>query len=118
MPEINPYNIDHLKVLHGILTRYVEEESGEFRKGEEGVFNGDVCIFMAPPAKFVAGQMEALFQWMNEKKETVHPLILASVFHYEFVFIHPFAEKEVTKGDANISTFQPEGADFFMLFSA
>ena len=92
LPEINPYNIDHLKVLHGILTRYVDEESGEFRKGEEGVFNGDVCIFMAPPAKFVAEQMEALFQWMNEKKETVHPLILASVFHYEFVFIHPFAD--------------------------
>ena len=37
---------------------------------------------------------------------------------HDFLCIHPFNEKEVTKGDANISTFQPEGADFFMLFSA
>ena len=39
-------------------------------------------------------------------------------FHVRFERIHPFAEKEVTKGYANISTFQPEVADFFMLFSA
>lgn len=38
--------------------------------------------------------------------------------HHRITVIHPFPEKEVTKGDANISTFQPEGADFFMLFSA
>ena len=49
---------------------------------------------------------------MNEVKDTVHLLILSSIFHYEFMFVHPFSEKEVTKGDANISTFQPEGADF------
>ena len=34
--------------------------------------------------------MDNLFQWMNEAKETINPLILSSVFHYEFVFIHPF----------------------------
>lgn len=38
--------------------------------------------------------------------------------YIEMNIAHPFREKEVTKGDANISTFQPEGADFFMLFSA
>ena len=29
---------------------------------------------------------------MNEGTGTVHPLILSSVFHYEFVIIHPFAD--------------------------
>lgn len=30
---------------------------------------------------------------MDEKNETkVHPLIMAAVFHYEIVFIHPFAD--------------------------
>jgi Fic family protein len=47
---------------------------------------------MAPPAKFVPEQMESLFKWMNRYKDTVHPLILAAVFHYEFVFIHPFTD--------------------------
>lgn len=116
--EINPYDINDLKKFHGVMTNNVVEESGEFRRGEEGVFNGDECIFMAPPARLVSQLMEDLFNWMKEAQHSVHPLILSSVFHYEFVFIHPFSEKEVTKGDANISTFQPEGADFFMLFSA
>ena len=29
---------------------------------------------------------------MKEAKNSVHPLILGSVFHYEFVFIHPFSD--------------------------
>ena len=86
------YSIEDLKRLHGIMTKYTVEESGNFRRGEEGVFNGDKCIFMAPPASLVLEQMQSLFNWMNKAKDTVHPLILAAVFHYEFVFIHPFAD--------------------------
>ena len=90
--EINPYSIKDLKKFHGIMTKYVVEESGEFRRGEEGVFNGNQCIFMAPPARFVPQLMDNLFEWMEKAENTVHPLILSSVFHYEFVFIHPFAD--------------------------
>ena len=90
--EIQPFSIKSLKLFHGIMTKYVVEESGDFRRGEEGVFNGDECIFMAPPAQFVPQLMDDLFTWMKEEKNTVHPLIMSSVFHYEFVFIHPFAD--------------------------
>ena len=74
------------------MTKFIEDESGSFRKGEEGVFNGDKCIFMAPPARLVPEQMKNLFDWMKNSNNIVHPLILASVFHYEFVFIHPFSD--------------------------
>lgn len=90
--EIDPYSIKHLKQFHGIMTKYVVEESGEFRRGEEGVFSGDQCIFMAPPARLVPQLMEELFGWMKEVQNDVHPLILGSVFHYEFVYIHPFSD--------------------------
>lgn len=90
--EINPYSIKDLKKYHGIMTKYVVEESGDFRQGEEGVFNGDQCIFMAPPARFVPQLMDELLDWMKEAKTEIHPLILSSVFHYEFVFIHPFSD--------------------------
>lgn len=90
--EIDPYSIKDLKKFHSIMTKYVVEESGDFRCGEEGVFNGDQCIFMAPPARFVPQLMNDLFNWMKESKSSVHPLILSSVFHYEFVFIHPFSD--------------------------
>ena len=74
------------------MTKYVVEDSGEFRQGEEGVFNGNQCIFMAPPARFVPQLMDELFEWMKKAQGIVHPLILSSVFHYEFVFIHPFSD--------------------------
>lgn len=90
--EIQPFSIKSLKLFHGIMAKYVVEESGDFRRGEEGVFNGDECIFMAPPAQFVPQLMDDLFAWMKEEKNNVHPLIMSSVFHYEFVFIHPFAD--------------------------
>ena len=90
--EIQPFSIKSLKLFHGIMTKYVVEESGDFRRGEEGVFNGDECIFMAPPAQFVPQLMDDLFAWMKEEKNNVHPLIMSSVFHYEFIFIHPFAD--------------------------
>ena len=90
--QINPYNINDLKKLHGIMTKYLIDESGEFRKGEDGVFDGDKCIFMAPPAKFVPELMSNLFDWLIRNKDEIHPLILSSVFHYEFVFIHPFSD--------------------------
>jgi len=47
---------------------------------------------MAPPPNLVPGQMDCLFDWLGAAADTVHPLILSSVFHYEFVFIHPFAD--------------------------
>lgn len=92
LSEIDPYNIRHLKKFHGIMTKYLVEESGEFCSGEEGVFNGNQCVFMAPPARFVPQLMDELFAWLKEAKDDVHPLILSSVFHYEFVFIHPFSD--------------------------
>ena len=90
--KFDPYSISDLKKLHGIMTYLTVQDSGVFRTHNEGVFNGDVCIFMAPPPQFVPGQMQALFDWMRKARQTVHPLILSSVFHYEFVFIHPFSD--------------------------
>ena len=88
----DPYSLRDLQKLHGIMTYHTVQESGIFRTHNEGVFNGDRCIFMAPPPEFVPEQMNTLFMWMRTEKDTVHPLILSSVFHYEFVFIHPFSD--------------------------
>ena len=90
--KFDPYSLRDLQRLHGVMTYLTVQESGVFRTHNEGVFNGDVCIFMAPPPQFVSGQMQGLFKWMHDAKDMVHPLILSSVFHYEFVFIHPFSD--------------------------
>lgn len=90
--EINPYSIHDLKKVHGVMTFLTVKESGEFRKGAEGVFDGNKCIFVCPPPEMIDSLIKNLFNWMNENKDTLHPLILSSVFHYEFVFIHPFQD--------------------------
>ena len=91
LKDINPYSIDDLKKVHGVMTFLVEEVSGEFRSSSEGVFDDSGnCIFICPPGDRVNSLMNDLFEWLNENKDTIHPLILSSIFHYEFVFIHPF----------------------------
>ena len=70
--DINPFSITDLKKVHGIMTYRTVNESGVFRKGDN--------------------LMNELFAWMKNSKGVVHPLILAAVFHYEFVFIHPFSD--------------------------
>ena len=92
LSTIDPYSIPDLKIFHGIMTQYLVQESGTFRRGQEGVFSGDRCIFMAPPAQFVPQLIDDLFRWMQQSRNTIHPLILSSIFHYEFVFIHPFSD--------------------------
>ncbi len=91
LTKVDPYSIEDLKKVHGVMTFLTIEESGEFRKGSEGVFDGEKCIFICPPADRVTELMNNLFNWMKENND-IHPLILSSIFHYEFVFIHPFSD--------------------------
>ena len=92
LPTINPYRVEELLILHGIMTKGLILDAGSFRLGEEGVFSDGRCIFMAPPARLVPKLVRDLFNWMEKAKKKVHPLLLSSVFHYEFVFIHPFSD--------------------------
>ena len=34
--------------------------------------------------------MHDLIDWFNKEKDTLHPVILATIFHYKFIRIHPF----------------------------
>ena len=86
----DPYSLDDLLRAHGMLMEDLVREAGVFRSGGVGVFNGDRLIHMAPPAEFVYRQITDLLGWAKSCK--AHPLIKSCVFHYEFEFIHPFAD--------------------------
>ena len=90
--KLNPYSVEDLKSVHKMLTFLIEEDAGKFRNHGEAVYDGDIQIFMAPPHKLVPSLMDNLFNWMNSVKDKINPLILSSIFHYEFVFIHPFSD--------------------------
>lgn len=88
--KINPYSVEDLKKIHKTLTFLIEKDAGKFRNHGECVRDGERIIFVAPPENMVNPLMNQLFEWMRKSKETVNPLILSCIFHYEFVFIHPF----------------------------
>lgn len=92
LPNSDPYSIRDFKRIHGIMTKGLIKESGTFRQGEEGVFDGQKVIFIAPPPGQVPALMKDLFSWMKRADKDLNPLILSSVFHYETVFIHPFTD--------------------------
>lgn len=93
METINPFSIRELKRIHGIIGKDVVKNAGEFRTGNEGATdeNGNV-VFVAPPPELVNGLMTDLLKWCKENYKNINALILSSVFHYEFVFIHPFRD--------------------------
>src|SRR5574344_200605 len=90
--KINPYSEEDLKKIQGIMTELIETDNGRYRNHGEAVYDGDIQIFMAPSHTLVPELMYNLFNWLNEEKDNINPLILSSVFHYEFVFIHPFSD--------------------------
>lgn len=92
LDNINPYFENDIKKIHGIMTFLILDNNGKYRNHGEGVYDGDKCIFTAPSEKLVPELMGQLFDWMNKEKNNVNPLILSSVFHYEFLFIHPFSD--------------------------
>ncbi|MEG2460780.1 MAG: Fic family protein [Clostridia bacterium] len=90
--DLDPYSIKDLLKAHEIITRYTVTDGGKFRNCSEGVFYGDKCIFIAPPKENVPKLMDDLFSYMKDSSKEIHPLILSSIFHYEFLFIHPFSD--------------------------
>ncbi len=75
----------HRELMNGLI-----DEAGSYRHSGVGVMAGKKVIHMAPPAERVPNLMSDLFNWLTTAED--HPLILSSVFHYEFEFIHPFAD--------------------------
>ena len=87
--EFDGYNEKDLLKAHGILTYLLDSESGKYRNHAEGVKDGENIIFIAPPEDLIPKLMNDLFKWLKEDNET--PILIKScIFHYEFVFIHPF----------------------------
>jgi len=75
---------------HEMLMKGLVDDAGFFRTGGVGVMSGDKVVHMAPQADRVSQLIHQLFDWLNETE--VHPLVSSCVFHYEFEFIHPFAD--------------------------
>ena len=91
LDQLNHTSQKDLLKTHGVMTYLVDDESGRYRNHPEGVFDGERVIFIAPPSDMIHTLMNDLFDWLENDLET--PILIKScIFHYEFVFIHPFGD--------------------------
>lgn len=87
---INPLSEKDLLKAHKFMMHDLINTNGKYRVSGVGVFGEKGCVHLAPPAERVPFLMKDLFDWIKSTK--THPLISSCVFHYEFEFIHPFAD--------------------------
>lgn len=90
LPNWSPTKTKDLLAAHRVLMAGLVDEPGVFRRGGIGVFKDQQVVHVAPPAQRVSTLMTDLLNWLKTTQE--HPLIAGCIFHYEFEFIHPFAD--------------------------
>ena len=90
MSGLNPYSVRDLLKAHKTMMDGLVKEAGVFRSKGAGVYAGSQLIHAGTPANYVPDLISQLFNWL--KKSKLHPLIKGCIFHYEFEFIHPFAD--------------------------
>ena len=89
-PTLNPFSIEDMMKAHLTMMSGLVDEAGMFRRRGVGVFDVTTAVHIAPPAERVNDLMNDLFVWLENSDD--HLLIRSCVFHYEFEFIHPFAD--------------------------
>jgi Fic family protein len=91
MKTFNIYSLKDLCKAHKILMSGLIPDAGKLRSGNVGILRQEGVSHIAPPARLVPTHRDNLFSFIKNDKEN-HPLVKASVFHYELEFIHPFSD--------------------------
>ncbi|MCX6705973.1 MAG: Fic family protein, partial [Candidatus Woesebacteria bacterium] len=83
----------HKSVITGLID---ENKVGVFRRGPVYIVNvsadeNEELVYTPPKFDKVEPLIDELIKWMN-KKDDIHPIIKAGIFHYQFVSIHPFPD--------------------------
>jgi Fic family protein len=90
LPDWRSFRQADLLCAHRLLMTGLVDAPGVLRSGDVGVYRDSRLIHMAPPANQVNRLVSDLLSWLQHTD--IHPLIASSIFHYEFEFIHPFAD--------------------------
>ncbi len=90
LPAWHPSRAEDLLEAHRLLMAGLLDAPGQWRSGGVGIYRGGQLVHMAPPASRVPVVMADLLDWIG--RTDTHPLVASCVFHYEFEFIHPFAD--------------------------
>ncbi|MDR0913849.1 MAG: Fic family protein [Oscillospiraceae bacterium] len=86
----DPYSVSDFLKAHKMMTQELVKESGRFRSGDVGVFDGDRPIHIGARPQFVPQLMGDLLEWAKESE--LHQVLKSAIIHYEIETIHPFED--------------------------
>jgi len=85
----------HRQVINGLVE---QRKVGVFRPSSIYVLHdlGDgreKLLYKGPNSKKVPGMIDDILEWLKKSRsEEIHPIILAGIFHVQFVTVHPFTD--------------------------
>ncbi|WP_240377940.1 Fic family protein [Bacillus piscicola] len=83
-------NHDLIKNLHYLVLKNIDNENaGQYRQ-----VNVRISGSKHTPSHFlqVKNEMDQLISWYDENQDKLHAVELAALFHFKFVYIHPFSD--------------------------
>ncbi len=110
-----------IQLQHTVTTGLIEKyRCGKIR--QEAVFVNNQktqqTVYLPPDHQDVNKLLEELFSYLDKNKNNIDPLILAGIFHKQFVAIHPFVDGNGrTSRLATKVLLTKMGLDTFYLFS-
>lgn len=79
-----------LKQIHYLILKNIDNSNaGVYRKVNVGISGSK---HQPPHFLAVPDEMRGLFEWYDQNKDRLHPVELAALFHFKFVYIHPFSD--------------------------
>lgn len=87
----NELTAEFIKKLHRSVQQGISPIAGSWKKEDNCITDDSgTLIDTTTPAKFVEERILDLISWYNKNKIKFHPIIVASIIHNQFVYIHPF----------------------------
>jgi Fic family protein len=79
-----------IKDLHAIILRSIDNKNAGVYRTNNVLISGS----KHRPVEYmlVEEKVRELVQWYDEMKNELHPVELAAVFHFKYVYIHPFID--------------------------
>jgi len=90
-----PITLVDILQIHKLLMKNIlpKEKVGTLRKNVVHIENQNKeTIYTGPKTETVKHEIEKLLNWLNNEAESVHPIVVAAILHFQFVSIHPFSD--------------------------
>lgn len=89
--EINePFSESFIQKIHTIIEN--QKKTIPYRDGQNAIYDSSdgAMIYLPPEAKDVPSLMKDLVKWVKNNADILPIPIIAGLFHYQFVTIHPY----------------------------